>query len=117
MRELPTELDPSRMPRHVAIIMDVLTVFAFSTENWLRPKTEVNFLMELFERVFDEQLNIMPEMFLFSTDSICTQQDPTAAAAVVGNHANLVGHKTHVSDPSLLVNSQEYHTASSSEVY
>ncbi len=75
MRELPTELDPSRMPRHVAIIMDgnsrwaerqgwpasvgheagvralkevvklaqnwgieVLTVFAFSTENWLRPK-------------------------------------------------------------------------------
>jgi hypothetical protein len=56
-------------------------------------------------------------MFLFSTDSICTQQDPTATAAVVGNHANLVGHKTHVSDPSLLVNSQEYHTASSSEVY
>jgi hypothetical protein len=24
-------------------------------------QTEVNFLMELFERVFDEQLNIMPE--------------------------------------------------------
>jgi ditrans,polycis-polyprenyl diphosphate synthase len=75
MPELPIELDPTLMPRHVAIIMDgnsrwaekrgwpasvgheagvrslrevvklsqqwgiqVLTVFAFSTENWLRPK-------------------------------------------------------------------------------
>ncbi|CAN5974540.1 unnamed protein product [Sphagnum jensenii] len=41
--------------------IEVLTVFAFSTENWLRPKTEVGFLMELFERVFQEQLNAMPD--------------------------------------------------------
>ncbi len=54
--------------------------------------------------VLGEELNYS-RMFLFSTDSICTQQDPTASAAVVGNHANLVVHKTHVSDPSLLVNS------------
>ncbi|NJN45197.1 MAG: isoprenyl transferase [Candidatus Competibacteraceae bacterium] len=78
--------DPeSRIPRHVAIVMDgngrwakrrllprpaghregakavrrvakacqeqavqVLTLFAFSSENWQRPATEVNFLMELF---------------------------------------------------------------------
>ncbi|CAK9164216.1 unnamed protein product [Ilex paraguariensis] len=29
----------------------VLTVFAFSTENWIRPKEEVDFLMMLFEEV------------------------------------------------------------------
>ncbi|CAK9164217.1 unnamed protein product [Ilex paraguariensis] len=29
----------------------VLTVFAFSTENWVRPKEEVDFLMRLFEEV------------------------------------------------------------------
>jgi len=29
--------------------IQVLTVYAFSTENWLRPKTEVNFLMRLAE--------------------------------------------------------------------
>ncbi|HHP50908.1 MAG TPA: isoprenyl transferase [Moorella mulderi] len=77
-------LDPSRMPRHIAIIMDgngrwarqrglpriaghragveslkevvkacldlnipILTVYAFSTENWKRPREEVEALMEL----------------------------------------------------------------------
>jgi undecaprenyl diphosphate synthase len=80
-------LDPSRMPRHVAIVMDgngrwarrrglsrhqghrtgkdsvravvdaarelgipYLTLFAFSSENWQRPSTEVDFLMRLFHR-------------------------------------------------------------------
>ncbi|MGD2081883.1 MAG: isoprenyl transferase [Chromatiales bacterium] len=78
-------MDPRRLPRHVAIIMDgngrwakrrhlprhaghragveavrmsveqcarlgveVLTLFAFSSENWQRPKQEVSLLMELF---------------------------------------------------------------------
>jgi undecaprenyl diphosphate synthase len=77
-------LDPTRLPRHIAIIMDgngrwakarglprvagheagvetvrrtvracaelgikALTLFAFSTENWLRPKSEVSELMKL----------------------------------------------------------------------
>jgi undecaprenyl diphosphate synthase len=80
-------LDPEKMPRHVAIIMDgngrwakkrmlnrvrgheqgadvvrevvrtcrrlgisVLTLFAFSTENWGRPKAEVGALMHLLRR-------------------------------------------------------------------
>jgi undecaprenyl diphosphate synthase len=80
-------LDPARLPRHVAIVMDgngrwavnrglhrceghrrgkeavravveaarqlgipYLTLFAFSNENWQRPKTEVRFLMQLFHR-------------------------------------------------------------------
>ncbi|KAJ4978822.1 hypothetical protein NE237_009602 [Protea cynaroides] len=37
--------------------INVLTVFAFSTENWIRPKVEVDFLMNLFERVIKEDLN------------------------------------------------------------
>ena len=78
------ELDPARIPQHVAIIMDgngrwakkrflpriaghkqgmevvktitkaaihlgvkVLTLYAFSTENWKRPDSEVNYLMKL----------------------------------------------------------------------
>jgi undecaprenyl diphosphate synthase len=81
---LPEPLDASRIPRHIAIIMDgngrwaksrglprvaghkmgvdsvraavrtcgelgvsVLTLYAFSTENWLRPEGEVNELMRL----------------------------------------------------------------------
>jgi len=82
----PTEirLDPARLPRHVAVIMDgngrwarqrglprveghragmesvrsiiresgrlgiaYLTLYAFSTENWKRPKAEISFLMKL----------------------------------------------------------------------
>ncbi|KAJ4969965.1 hypothetical protein NE237_003064 [Protea cynaroides] len=34
----------------------VLTVFAFSTENWLRPKLEIDILMTLFEKVMKEDL-------------------------------------------------------------
>ncbi|MCL7033054.1 hypothetical protein MKW94_013607 [Papaver nudicaule] len=34
----------------------VLTVYAFSTENWIRPQMEVDYLMELFESLLREQL-------------------------------------------------------------
>lgn len=88
--QAPIELDPQRIPAHVAIIMDgngrwakarhlprvaghkegmntvkkvtiaasdlgikVLTLYAFSTENWKRPSDEVNYLMQLPVRFFD----------------------------------------------------------------
>ncbi len=35
----------------------VLTVYAFSTENWKRPAEEVEFLMQLFEQVIWQELN------------------------------------------------------------
>ncbi|KAI3840820.1 hypothetical protein MKW92_034806 [Papaver armeniacum] len=35
----------------------VLTVYAFSTENWIRPKVEVDFLMKLFEKILKEELD------------------------------------------------------------
>ncbi len=86
--ELLAQLDPGRLPAHVAVIMDgngrwarqrgyldrirgheagidsvreatrtsaqlhlqVLTLYAFSKENWRRPKTEIAALMELLRR-------------------------------------------------------------------
>ncbi|PON92674.1 Decaprenyl diphosphate synthase-like [Trema orientale] len=36
--------------------IEVLTVFAFSTDNWFRPKVEIEFLMSLFERGVREEL-------------------------------------------------------------
>lgn len=36
-----------------------LTAYAFSTENWGRPLTEVNFLMSLFERLLQKELTEM----------------------------------------------------------
>ncbi|QIL51090.1 isoprenyl transferase [Weissella coleopterorum] len=85
-----TEVDLTRVPKHIAIIMDgngrwakskglprvaghqqgmevvkkitiaasdlnvkVLTLYAFSTENWKRPAKEVGFLMKLPTRFFD----------------------------------------------------------------
>lgn len=84
------EIDPKRIPAHIAIIMDgngrwakarhlpriaghkegmntvkkvtiaasdlgvkVLTLYAFSTENWKRPTDEVNYLMQLPVNFFD----------------------------------------------------------------
>lgn len=90
------QLDPTRLPAHVAIIMDgngrwakarhlprvaghqqgmqtvkkvtiaasrlgikVLTLYAFSTENWKRPASEVSFLMQLPIKFFD---TFVPEL-------------------------------------------------------
>jgi len=36
--------------------IEVLTLFAFSTENWKRPKTEVEFLMKLLDRWLQKEL-------------------------------------------------------------
>jgi len=38
-----------------------LTLYAFSTENWKRPKMEVNFLMKLLERYLKNELNTYME--------------------------------------------------------
>lgn len=91
--ELPADLDITRLPQHVAVIMDgngrwakrrgfpravghkrgadslrdllrcckdwgigALTVYAFSTENWGRSMDEVDFLMTLFEGLFQAEL-------------------------------------------------------------
>lgn len=41
-----------------------LTLFAFSTENWQRPKSEVRVLMNLVRRVLDDELSELAELGL-----------------------------------------------------
>ena len=92
------QIDPARLPRHVAIIMDgngrwakrrhlpriaghragvasvretvetcarlelgVLTLYAFSQENWRRPPAEVDFLMELLKEYARKELRSLQE--------------------------------------------------------
>ena len=96
--EKKQDIDPARLPAHVAIIMDgngrwakkrlfnrvvghekgsdavrtivrtsreigiqYLTLFAFSTENWERPKTEVAALMKLLNRFLKSELDEMKD--------------------------------------------------------
>lgn len=48
-------LDP--IVRHcLRLGIDVLTVFAFSSENWARPQSEVDLLMQLLSLTIDEQI-------------------------------------------------------------
>jgi undecaprenyl diphosphate synthase len=37
--------------------IEILTIYAFSTENWGRPESEVRGLMKIFARVLDQELN------------------------------------------------------------
>jgi len=37
--------------------VEVLTLYAFSSQNWKRPQREVNFLMKEFERYIDEEMD------------------------------------------------------------
>jgi undecaprenyl diphosphate synthase len=94
--ELARQIDPDRLPRHVAVIMDgngrwagerhlprveghragidavrdvvetsarlglqVLTLYAFSIENWKRPITEVSTLMMLLKRYLRSELSTL----------------------------------------------------------
>jgi len=95
---LLAQLDPARLPRHIAMIMDgngrwarqrhlprvfghrqgvnsvreivracgelhieVLTLYAFSSENWSRPATEVRALMKILEEFLDRELPELQE--------------------------------------------------------
>ena len=95
-QDLLAKIDSSKMPAHIAIIMDgngrwasarnlprtaghkagaealrrtveicreielpVLSVYAFSTENWLRPMEEVRFLMRLFIEYLHNEVALM----------------------------------------------------------
>ena len=95
---VPSQLNLTRLPQHVGIIMDgngrwaqqrliprfqghrnavravravvetaaelglqVLTLYAFSTENWVRPRQEVNVLMELLHEYLQKELGTMLE--------------------------------------------------------
>ena len=42
----------------------VLTVYAFSTENWSRPNKEVDFLINLFEKVLKKEINEIHQEFI-----------------------------------------------------
>ncbi|HMC90747.1 MAG TPA: isoprenyl transferase [Gemmataceae bacterium] len=92
------ELDPRRLPQHIAIIMDgngrwaqrrhlprvaghragvdtarevietcarlkisALTLYAFSLENWRRPKAEIDFLMRLLREYLRKELPVIHE--------------------------------------------------------
>jgi len=94
--QLLEELDPKRLPHHIAIIMDgngrwaqrrhlprvaghragvktareiiescaklhlpALTLYAFSVENWRRPKAEIDFLMRLLREYLRKELPII----------------------------------------------------------
>ena len=41
--------------------IEVLSLFAFSSENWVRPTTEVNFLMDLLLKLLQEEVNGLHE--------------------------------------------------------
>lgn len=95
---LVRQIDPARLPRHVAIIMDgngrwakqrrlprvaghragvasvretvetsarlgleVITLYAFSQQNWKRPRAEIDFLMELLKEYARKELQALKE--------------------------------------------------------
>lgn len=98
MSSLKDHIDPNRLPKHIAVIMDgngrwakkkgamrifghrnaiqavrdvtegsaelgvkYLTLYAFSTENWSRPKAEVDGLMELLVNTIKQEIGTLME--------------------------------------------------------
>lgn len=70
-----------------------LTAYAFSTENWGRPHTEVDFLMTLFERVLRQELSEMKAegvriQFVGHLQSLPTSLQTEIDRAVQETHSN-----------------------------
>jgi undecaprenyl diphosphate synthase len=128
------KLDLTRLPRHVAVIMDgngrwaqkrhlpriaghrsgtksaravietcarlnieALTLYAFSSENWRRPKTETDFLMQLLREYLRSEMPLLQKndvrmRFLGRTDHLPkgVQDDIRAAIAQTASNKGMV---------------------------
>ena len=126
------ELDPERIPRHVAVIMDgngrwakkrmlpriaghkqgmdnvrtitraasdlgvrVLTLYAFSTENWKRPEGEVSYLMSLpvtfFNKFVPELIEQNVKVMIMGDTSMLPASTQKACADAVADTASNTG--------------------------
>ncbi len=128
------KLDFSRLPRHVAIIMDgngrwaqkrhlprvaghrsgtqsarttietcarlrieALTLYAFSVENWRRPKTEIEFLMQLLREYLRKEMPLLQKnniriRFLGRADELsdAVQRDTREAVEATAKNTGMV---------------------------
>jgi undecaprenyl diphosphate synthase len=128
------KLDLSRLPRHVAVIMDgngrwaqrrhlpriaghrkgtetarttietcarlnvdALTLYAFSVENWRRPKTEIDFLMQLLREYIRQEMPLIQRnnirmRFLGRADDlpVAVQKDTREAALATSKNTGMV---------------------------
>jgi undecaprenyl diphosphate synthase len=128
------KLDLSRLPRHIAIIMDgngrwaqkrhlprvaghragtqsarmaietcarlhieALTLYAFSVENWRRPKTEIEFLMQLLREYLRKEMPLLQKnnirmRFLGRADELpeAVQKDTREATEATSNNTGMV---------------------------
>lgn len=128
------KLDLSRLPRHVAVIMDgngrwaqrrhlpriaghragtqtarstietcarlkieALTLYAFSVENWRRPKTEIEFLMQLLREYLRREMPLLQKnnirmRFLGRADDLPAgvQKDTREATEATANNTGMV---------------------------
>lgn len=128
--ELAGRLDPERLPRHIAVIMDgngrwakkrflpraaghragvesvrstieacrrlgveALTLYAFSVENWKRPKSEVNTLWSLLLRYLRQELESLTEsgvrlQVIGRSDELPTEVQAELASAIAQTSSN-----------------------------
>jgi undecaprenyl diphosphate synthase len=128
------KLDLSRLPRHIAIIMDgngrwaqkrhlprvaghrsgtqsartvietsarlhieALTLYAFSVENWRRPKTEIEFLMQLLREYIRKEMPLLQRnnirmRFLGRADELpdAVQRDTREATEALAKNTGMV---------------------------
>src|SRR5499427_2744329 len=128
------KLDLSRLPRHLAVIMDgngrwaqrrhlpriaghrkgtetaritietcarlkieALTLYAFSVENWRRPKAEIDFLMQLLREYLRQEMPLLQKnniriQFLGRGDQLPAgvQRDSEGAMEATGNNTGMV---------------------------
>jgi undecaprenyl diphosphate synthase len=132
--KLVEKLDLSRLPRHIAVIMDgngrwakkrhlpriaghsagtqsarttietcarlhieALTLYAFSVENWRRPKTEIEFLMQLLREYIRKEMPLIQRnnirmRFLGRPDELpdAVQRDTQEAMQATANNTGMI---------------------------
>jgi len=79
--------------------IEILTIYAFSTENWGRPESEVRGLMRIFARVLDQEIDEL------SAQGVCLHHlgDLNGVAATLQNKVRRAVEKTQ-HNTTLIVN-------------
>ena len=67
----------------------VLSVFAFSTENWKRDKEEVDYLMDLFIKVFKDNFKSIKEKGVKKIKFLCIIAAPEGLKRVQEKHPDV----------------------------
>ena len=80
--------------------INYLTLFTFSTENWKRPKKEIDFLFKLLENFLTQKIeNLVKEKELSEDDE---KKNEKIVQTFTDEHIKMIDHKVEIKEKEIM---------------